>query len=371
MRLIANFARILIGLEFIFSGFVKVVDPYGTGLKLQEYFEVFANDLPPLSGLFDLFAHSSQFLSLVFCAGELILGVALLINYKMPKTAWIVLGMMLFFTFLTFYSAFFDRVTDCGCFGDFLKLKPWDSFKKDVISLFFILIIFFNRKNYNEFKYSGIVTGIATLIAFGIGIYSKIYLPVLDFLPYAKGLSIPEQMKPTGVKPIINYTFLDKESNKEISSAEYLMDTNKYKYQDSKILNENELRPKITDYSLSDTAGNDVTTDSFEGSKLLIIFKKTEELNKTQIDNIKKLALDSDEQGIENMTLTSLITSEFDPFFKGSGLPGSYFTIDEKVLKTMARTNPCLILLENGVVKGKWSSHNIPDVSTVKELLNK
>ena len=115
MKFIANLSRILVGIELIFSGFVKVVDPYGTGLKLQEYFEVFQKDVPALSGFFQIFADNAFILSLLFCVAELSLGIALLVKFKTKWTAWAVMLMMLFFTFLTFYSAYYNKVTDCGC----------------------------------------------------------------------------------------------------------------------------------------------------------------------------------------------------------------------------------------------------------------
>ncbi|SOE22717.1 DoxX protein [Spirosomataceae bacterium TFI 002] len=367
MKLIANIARILVGIEFVFSGFVKVVDPYGTGLKLQEYFEVFAQDLPAMSGVFEIFANQSQLLSLLFCAGELILGVALLVKFKMPQTAWIVLAMMGFFTFLTFYSAYFNKVTDCGCFGDFLKLKPWTSFYKDIISLAVILIIFFYRKKFGTYSFALPVTLIGTVIAFGIGIYGKMYLPMIDFLPYAKDLNIRDQMQPTGIKPEFVYTFLDKESNNEITSAEYLMDTNKYMYVSSIILNEDLLRPKITDYSISDIEGNDVTGDTFENAKLLVCIKKKENISISQLSSLAKLGQDL--KVADAMVVSSLGLEELGTYLSKSGINIPAYSIDEKVLKTMARTNPCIILLQNGTVKAKWSHRSIPTAEEVESIL--
>jgi len=369
MKLIANAARILVGVEFIFSGFVKVVDPYGTGLKLQEYFEVFAGDLPAFSGLFELMAHQSQLLSLIFCASELILGVALLFSYKMPKTAWIVLALMGFFTFLTFYSAYFNKVTDCGCFGDFLKLKPWNSFYKDIISLGVILIIFAYRKKYNEGPRGFLATSLAALIAFGIGLYAKKYLPLLDFLPYAKGLSLPEQMKPTGVKPIIIYTFMDNEIGKEMESEIYLMDAERYKYISSTVLNEDKLSPKITDFTVSDIEGNDLTENAFSGNKIFFIIKKFEKISNKELVNLKELSSSVARDNVESLILTSAILQTVQKSFPQAKLPAPLYNTDEKVLKAMARTNSVVYLLKDGLVKGKWSSHNIPDRRDVLELL--
>ncbi|MCR9063584.1 MAG: DoxX family protein [Cytophagales bacterium] len=371
MRLIANIARVLVGIEFVFSGFVKVVDPYGTGLKLQEYFEVFAGDLPAFSAFFELLASQSQLLSLLFCAAEMILGVALLFSFKMPKTAWIVLVLMAFFTFLTFYSAYFNKVTDCGCFGDFLKLKPWHSFYKDIISLAVILVIFFNRKKYNESFLALPATVIATVIAFGIGLYAKRYLPLIDFLPYAIGENLPKQMEPTGVKPEIEYTFFDKNSQKEIESMEYLMDTTQYKYVSSVILNEDELQPKITDYAISNIEGDEYTQESFTGNKFLIIIKKNKGIGTDEINSLKELSNSLATKDVESMTLTSLILDDFKSTFDTFGFAGDLYNCDEKVLKAMARTNIVMYLLKDGEVKGKWSSHNIPTHNEVLDLLNR
>lgn len=356
-----QFARILVGIEFIFSGFVKVVDPYGTGLKLQEYFEVFAQDIPAFASLFGLLSQSSQGLSLLFCAGEFILGFALLASFRLHITAWVVLAMMGFFTFLTFYSAFFNKVTDCGCFGDFLKLKPWHSFWKDIISMLFIIPIFLYRKKYRGSYWSGTWVTLASLVGFGIGIYALLYLPPLDFLPYAKGKSIPEQMAPTGVSPIIEYTFLDKTTNETIPSQEYLMDTVRYQYVSSVTLNEDELAPKITDYSISDTLGSDWTEASLQGNKVLIAVKKLESISPGTWEKLKALSKSARKNNaMEVWFVTSVIPADLALAFQQNGIQAPIYTIDEKVLKTMARTNPCILQLNNGTVVNKWSHRQIP-----------
>jgi hypothetical protein len=279
---------------------------------------------------------------------------------------------MTFFTFLTFYSAYFNKVTDCGCFGDFLKLDPWNSFWKDIISMMLISVIFLYRKKYQPFNISGLLVGVSTLVTFGIGLYALNYLPPLDFLAYAKGLNIQEQMQPTGVKPKIEYTFLDKETNEEISAMEFLMDTNKYKYIDSEILNQKLLSPKITDYAVSDADGNDVTDLTFEGAKLLLIFKKTSPVSDTQLERMRALekAYSNANSAVTPMLLTSLVSSQFKSFKISSNLSSAVYNIDEKVLKTMARTNPCIILLENGTVVSKWGKANLPTPAEVQAALS-
>lgn len=368
MKLIAQIARIVVGVIFIFSGFVKVVDPVGTGIKLEEYFEVFSQDIPALQGFFMFFAHNSLALSLIFCALEVILGVATILSYRMRITSWLLLGIIVFFTFLTFYSAYFNKVTDCGCFGDFLKLKPWTSFNKDIFLTVLIIVIFLFRNQYKDSNLHAVMA-IVTVISFGIGIYAIRYLPPIDFLPYAIGKSIPDQMKPTGVKPVFEYTFLNKKTGNEEKASEFLMDTTTYKYVSSITLNDDKVKPKITDYFVNDSQGNVYTDSTFIGNKLLFIFKNIKDIESDEVDEIKALAKSVAGSNIQPIIMTSAIQSEFEQFRQANALTIPYFTADATVLKTMARTNPCVILLQNGVVKGKWGNHSIPDKEEIADQL--
>ncbi|MGL4631639.1 MAG: BT_3928 family protein [Leadbetterella sp.] len=370
MKLLANISRILVGLEFIFSGFVKVVDPYGTSIKLHEYFDVFAKDVPALAGFFGFFAENSIPLSIAFCASELILGVAMLVKFKMKFSSWFALLLMLFFTFLTFYTAYYNKVTDCGCFGDFLVLKPWTSFWKDVITMVFILIIFAYRSKFTSYSFSNAIVAFSTIIALIVGIYGIVYLPIQEFVPYAVGKSISKQMEKPAIKPDFRYTFFDKTKNTQIESKEYLMDTTKYKFVEIKTLNEDELKPKITDYSLSDEQGNSYTDSSLMGKKLMLIIKSTKNLEKVNFGEIKKIVSFTESQSVEPMLVTSLLSKDIDAVKKKNNLNSKVYFIDEKVAKTMARNNPVLYLLENGTVLQKWPYNDLPSTDDLKKLIN-
>jgi hypothetical protein len=222
-----------------------------------------------------------------------------------------------------------------------------------------ILVIFIFRNKYAE-STQNIVMAIISVISFGIGIYAIRYLPPIDFLPYAIGKSIPEQMKPTGIKPEMEFTFLNKKTNEEIIAKEFLMDTLTYKYVSMVTLNEDKLKPKITDYSISDPQGNNYTDSTFTGNKLLVIIKSIENIDNEQISQIKSLISDAEKSGITPMILTSVIQNDYQKFSEANAIKTPYFSADATVLKTMARTNPCLILLQNGIVKGKWGNHSIP-----------
>lgn len=364
MKQVANIFRILVGGLFVFSGFVKLVDPVGTGIKLHEYFDVFSADLPALSAFFGFFSHNSLPLSLFFCAFEVILGFALLFKFKMKLSIWLSLLMMAFFTFLTFYTAFFNKVTDCGCFGDFLKLKPWTSFWKDVVLSFMLIILFINRNVFKDSK-SGLYIGLLSLISFGIGLHAIFYLPSLDFLPYAVGKNIQQQMIPAE-KPILK--FIMKKNGEEVEMDQFPTDTT-YKYVSSYVVNEEKSRAKITDYSFMNTNGEETKDSTFTGKKLFVLIRNDEGAKAADYSAIKTLIESLKETGIESMILTSMGNEGMNALKTEKGLNLNHYIGDEKVLKTMARSNPVVMIVNNGTVKGKWSNLEIPEKNEIlKEL---
>src|SRR6195952_4180776 len=189
-------ARILVGLLFIFSGLIKANDPLGFSYKLEEYFEVF--HITFLNGL-------ALSLAVLLCALEIILGFALLIGVRGKQVAWWLLGIIIFFAFLTFYSAFFKVVQTCGCFGDAIVLTPWQSFSKDLVLLLLIIILFYNQNRIKPLfnaKLGDQLLIIAAVLSLGVGIYTYNFLPVRDFLAYKVGSNILDEMKmPANGKP--------------------------------------------------------------------------------------------------------------------------------------------------------------------------
>jgi hypothetical protein len=364
MKSIANVFRILVGGLFIFSGFVKLVDPVGTGIKLHEYFDVFASDLPALTGFFSFFSHNSLPLSLFFCAFEVILGFCLLFKFRMNLTIWLSLLMMGFFTFLTFYTAFFNKVTDCGCFGDFLKLKPWTSFWKDVVLSIMILVMFAFRNSFENLK-TGAWIALFSGLSFAIGLHAIYYLPTLDFLPYAVGKNIKQQMIPAE-KPILK--FIMKKDGKEIEMDEFPTDTT-YKYVSSYTVNEDASRAKITDYSFLNQNSEDVKDSTFVGKKALLLIRNDELAGEADFTEVNKILQGVASQGIEPMILTSMSNETIDALKKEKDLSYKHYIGDEKVLKTMARSNPVLMILKDGTVKAKWSNLEMPEINEVLEEL--
>ena len=343
--------KYLVGVVFLISGFVKVIDPLGTAIKLEEYFYVFGQDF---GSFFELFIPYSLWFSVFLCVIEGVLGVALLVDYKPKLTHGILIVLILFFSALTFYSAYFDKVTDCGCFGDALKLTPWQSFSKDLILTIFILIIFFlhrKRPAKNLIRSQKIKVGFLTValifnsyLAY-LGLAS---LPIIDFRPYHVGANLIESLKPQEA-PLVEYEF---EKEGEIyKSRTFLSQEEGYQYRSYKVLNAEKTVAKIPDFTILDSAQQDITQAILTGEKRLIIFHKIKSFSES--DLVKLRAVVTDSKNMEVLALTS-DTPNFSKFTAALGLTLDYASADETVLKAMIRANPGIIQLENGIVVNKW-----------------
>ncbi|HPM31854.1 MAG TPA: DoxX family protein [Chryseolinea sp.] len=366
-KIFDQFSRFFVGGLFIFSGLIKLNDPIGTEIKLEEYFEVFAEDF---GSFFLLLKPIALELGLVLIVLEIVLGIAVLLHYKMNITTKVLLALIIFFTFLTGYSAILDKVTDCGCFGDAIKLTPTQSFIKDIILFFFIFHLFWYRKTYQAVLYTKeghAVILIVTVLSFGLGIYAVQHLPVIDFRAYKIGNNIPQQMQPQE-QPIFEYTFKKVKDGELIQSKEYLMDTLLYKYVEVKQLNEDKTKAKITDYSVSSVDGDDMTSTTFEGVKLLFIIYDASKASTKNIEEIRSLIKELDGK-VEMMALTSSSAEQFEEFRHQNQLAIPYYFSDGTVLKTIVRSNPGITLWVGGTVKGMWHHNDTPDASEVISLI--
>ncbi len=363
MKYLAQFSRFFVGAVFTFSGFIKLQDPVGTKIKMQEYFHVFAEDLPSFAGLFDWFGEHSIYVSVFMCALELVLGIALLLSFRPKITTWILLAVVIYFGFLTFYSAYFNKVTDCGCFGDFMHLKPWTSFWKDMVLMFFILIILWQIKYFKSTK-TGQIMLFITIAAVLLGIYTNYMQPLFDFRAYAIGKNIPAQMKPS--EPLkFSYTMV--KNGLEKTFDKYPTDTT-WQYKSMEVLNE-DAKPKITDYALWNDAG-DFTQESFKGEKVFVIIQNLKHYYENGIPELKKIADGLTQKGKTVVLVTSAGGADFEAFKKNNALNQPFYFGDEKVLKTIARVNPTLWILKDGIVKGKWSGYALPKIEEIEKSFN-
>lgn len=373
-KIIDQFSRFFVGGLFIFSGLIKLNDPAGTEIKMHEYFEVFANDFGSFFNLFIPYAMEIGFIMVVL---EIVLGVALLINYKMKITTRVLFVLLLFFTFLTFYSAFFNKVTDCGCFGDAIKLTPWQSFTKDVILMVFVLHLVWYYKRFEPVLRTreghAVIIGVTLLSAF-LGIYAIRHLPFIDFRAYRIGNNIPEQMTlPPGAKRdsvVMTFIYEKAGERKELSMTQLSEVDSTYKFIDriDKLVREGD-RAKITDYRVESVEGEDYTQQAFSGAKLLIVMYDVKKASTSNIQEIQTLTKALDGK-VEMLILTSSPSDEVDAFRHQYQLAVPYYFTDATVLKTIVRSNPGLTLWVNGTVKGMWHHNDTPEATEVLELIN-
>ncbi len=364
MKFLKEISKYLVGGLFIFSGLIKLNDPVGTSIKMHEYFDVFADDI---AGFFGVFVPYALPIAVFLVVLEVLLGVAVLLNYKMKLTSAALLVLIVFFTFLTFYSAYFNKVTDCGCFGDAIKLTPWESFRKDVILLFFILIVtYFSFKGAYKpllhHRIGNIAIGSISLICLYVAIHAINHLPFIDFRTYKVGNHIPTLMQPSA--PLV-FEYIMEKDGKEIATETYIDDPS-YKFIETREKNP-EAKPKITDYAISNDEG-DFTEESFRGNKLFIIVYDAEKAS-NKIDNIKNLIKGVSNYNVSPAIITASIYNEIEAYRHRNQLAIPFYYSDATVLKTIVRSNPGIILLKDGVIKGKWHYNDTPEAKEVIDLL--
>lgn len=369
MKIIVNFSRIIVGILFIISGLIKANDPLGFSYKLEEYFEVFA---------MDWMVPASLILSIFICITEVILGVAVLLGNKMKFSATLLLLMIIFFTWLTGYSAVTGKVTDCGCFGDALKLTPIQSFYKDLVLLIMIFAIFIKRSSIQPLlsgKLSnGLLAGVLILIT-SFTLWCYWYLPVIDFRPYKIGNNWIEKMN-DGIPDVVETTlvYLNKKSDEEkefkMNEIGSIMSNPDWEYKDTKnkILKKGKLT-SIHDFKISDEDGNDISDDILKNPDytFMVIMYDIDKTEKKCFPKINELVKIADEQKIKFIGLTSSGYEKTDKFRHELNSAFPFYTCDATALKTIIRSNPGLLLMKDGTTVGMWHCNWIPTFDEVKQ----
>ncbi|WP_111683400.1 BT_3928 family protein [Winogradskyella tangerina] len=362
MKYLIQISRIFVGVLFIISGFIKLNDPLGFSYKLQEYFGA---DVLNMEYLIPYALLISVFV-VVF---EVILGVFLLIGYKPKFTVYSLLAMIVFFTFLTFYSAYFDKVKDCGCFGDALKLTPWESFTKDVILLVLILILVYGLKHIKPI-FSKLPTTVIALMSFILslwfGYHVLMHLPSIDFRAYAIGKNIQEQrlIPEDAAKPILEYTWtfnVNGEEQEFVTNGSYPTVDGEYVGVETKTIDEGYI-PPIQDFSI-ESDDEDLTNFFLEKEKLVIITMYN--ITTSEADGVSKLKDFSDEaikKGYTVIGLTSSGNEAREKVTQDHRLNFDFYLCDEKVIKTMVRANPGVIILDKGTVLNKAHWNDFEDI---------
>lgn len=367
MKQIVNLSRILVGVLFIISGLIKLNDPVGFSFKLKDYFA------PDVLNL-EVFIPFALLIAIFVVIFEVMLGTMLLLGYAKKFTIWSSLLMIIFFTFLTFYSAYFNKVTDCGCFGDAIKLTPWESFFKDIVLLILLLIIYFGRnfiKPIFTANLRKIIVYISFIACMAFGYYVLQHLPVVDFRPYKIGANITEGMMypPNAEQPIFEYrwTFTHNGAEKIIvTNGDFPKEEGTYTVET--IMIQEGYEPPIHDFTM-ERDGEDFSAELLvEENLIIVIAYSISNSEKEGFANIKEATDKAIKNGYKVIGLSASSPEVTEALTKEHQLNFDFYFCDETALKTIIRSNPSLIELQKGTIKQKlhWN-----DTSKLKLLNNK
>lgn len=363
MKVLTGISRIFVGVLFIISGLIKLNDPVGFSFKLEEYFSPAVLDLPFLEPY-------ALAISIFVVIVEVLLGVMLLIGFKAKFTVWSLLAMIIFFTFLTFYSAYFNKVTDCGCFGDAIKLTPWESFTKDVILLVLILILLKGLKYINPIlpkNKEWWAVGLATLSCVLFCYHVLNHLPSKDFRPYkiganiGQGMSVPENAP----QPLYEYTWTFNENGTE---KEYVTNGD-YPNVDGEFIGvetveiQKGYEPPIHDFTIEHN-GADFTLEMLAEPKLVMVISY--DLAKAELEAfeaVKKITDRAIKKGYKVIGMSASNTQQAQVVKKEYNLDFDFYFTDQTTLKTIVRSNPGILVLEKGTIIEKVHYN---DIETLK-----
>ncbi len=353
MRIIIGFLRIFVGVFFVISGFIKLSDPLGFSYKLTEYFSADVLNLEFLQP----YALAISVFVVIF---EVVVGVFLIFGIQKRFTLLSLLGMIVFFTFLTFYSAYFNKVTDCGCFGDALKLTPWESFWKDVVLTAMIVLLIVGQKHLWSF-FTAKINLFIGILALGLcgayGYYVLNHLPVIDFRAYKIGTDIEAAMTvPDGAPEAVfnyNWTFEENGEQKTITTqGSYPKTTGKFIGVETEQVSEGYEAP-IHDFSI-EKDGEDFTSDILDEDRIIILVMYNLSKSSSEgLDAVAEFAKQAMVKGYKVIGLSASDDASIANLKVDYGLNIDFYFCDETALKTMLRSNPGILSLKNGVIDNK------------------
>lgn len=361
MKVIINLARVIVGVLFIFSGLVKANDPLGLSYKMQEFFEVWGQ----YSSLHSIMTWLSDYaltFSIITITLEVIVGIAILFGWGVRFFSWLLLLLIIFFTFLTGYAVLSGKIRTCGCFGDCIPLTATQSFIKDIVLFVLILIIFFGSKYIRPiFRGSILVLIGMCLLVVGLQYHVLRHLPVIDCLPFKKGNNLLElrKMPADAVADKMDFHFIyEKNGEKKEFTKDQLPDST-WKFVSRKdiiIEKGKNNEPPIKDFFLTTLSGSDSTEAvlNHPGEYYLFFIKDIDEDKGHWFDEFKKLYNFSKQNNKPIIIIASQVSKAQHFFNEQNNFSVPVLGCDATALKTAARSDPALYLMNGPIVKNKW-----------------
>ena len=368
MKILRNICRIIVGMVFIFSGFVKGVDPLGTVYRMEDYFYAFSITWA---------VPFSLYLTIFLCTLEFVIGVSLLFNLWIRGTAWILLPLLTFFTFLTFFDAVYNIVPDCGCFGDAIKITNLQTFLKNLVLMALIMPVIGSQKKFKGLlsRTHEILVLIIVFLGFtGMQIYSYRHLPLIDFM----GWKIGNQVNKNDLRPVKFYVIY---KNKKTGEKKEFITPN-YPWNDSTWMKqwvylgqrvEDPNKDKAMILRVENEKGNDITSSFVDNPdfQFILVAYDLSITNKGAFNKILPFYKRAIADGYSFICLTNSLNDEAGKFKQSNGIAFDFYSADDVVLKTMIRSNPGLILIRHGIVLAKWHYNDFPSYDDVMKKFRK
>ncbi|HUC80191.1 MAG TPA: BT_3928 family protein [Flavisolibacter sp.] len=372
MKLAVRIIQIFVVVLFIVSGLVKANDPIGLSYKMQEFFELWNEGFTKGSFLWNTlqaFLSQSLALSIIMITLEIVAGVALLLAWKKKAVLWLLLVLIVFFTFLTGYAYLSGKFTNCGCFGECLPITPLTSFLKDILLLVMIVFLLAGQRHIQPIVSNRMQVALLSLsLIFSLALqwYVLNYLPLADCLPFKKGNNIAEQMKPPpGSRPdsvVIKYIYEKEGKQYEWTATELPADFNTYKYVDrvDRVVRKGNADPPIKGFSLIGISGEDSTEAVLAMDRAVLVYAINFR-DESWIKNLAGLISAAARQNTPVFVVSSNLKDGVSAFEKAGVRGAQFFNTDFTIVRTVARTTPTILFLNKGTITKKFSKENITD----------
>jgi len=367
MKFIQNISRLLIGLLFIFSGFVKAIDPLGSTYKFTDYFVAFN---------IEWLSPAALFLAVVLSSIEFVIGFAILNNVYTRISSVLMFIFMSFFTLLTFYLALANPVTDCGCFGDAIKLTNWQTFYKNLVFMIPAGIVFWKRKHFSSrFNRPAqlIIAIVGILISLYISKQSYNHLPAIDFRPYKIGtdinLAMNDNLQGAPQPQFETKIVYEKNGEKKTFTTDNLPDSTWQWVETISNQTDKGYEPPIHNFLLTNNMKQDVTEMVLndDGFTLMIVAYDIEKLPEASYDMLHEISDVGGANGFNVFIATASNPEDVDQFKREQSLLTKTYYADPITLKTIVRSNPGIVLLKSGMILNKWHYNDFPQANKMSE----